>query len=54
VRIREIMGLFPENPGLYPELSAYKNLDFYARLYGVPEGRRRCVTVADNFVYINK
>jgi ABC-2 type transport system ATP-binding protein len=41
MRIREITGLLPENPGLYPELSAYKNLDFYARLYGVPEGRRR-------------
>lgn len=41
MRIREITGLLPENSGLYPELSAYKNLDFYARLYGVPEGRRR-------------
>jgi len=41
MRIREITGLLPENPGLYPELSAYKNLDFYASLYGVPEGRRR-------------
>ncbi|MEM2874578.1 MAG: ABC transporter ATP-binding protein [Candidatus Hadarchaeales archaeon] len=41
MRIREITGLLPENPGLYPELSAYRNLDFYARLYGVPEARKR-------------
>ncbi len=32
-KIRRIIGLLPENVGLYDELSAYKNLDFYARLY---------------------
>ncbi len=40
MRVREIVGLLPESPGLYGELSAYRNLDFYAKLYGVPEGRR--------------
>jgi ABC-2 type transport system ATP-binding protein len=32
-KIRQIMGVLPENVGLYEGLSAYKNLDFYGRLY---------------------
>jgi ABC-2 type transport system ATP-binding protein len=39
-RIREIVGLLPESPGLYESLSAYKNLDFYAQLYGVDKDQR--------------
>jgi ABC-type uncharacterized transport system ATPase subunit len=31
-KIRSIIGLLPENVGLYGDLSAYKNLDFYGRL----------------------
>lgn len=34
--IRKMIGLLPENVGLYDSLSAYRNLDFYARLYDVP------------------
>jgi ABC-2 type transport system ATP-binding protein len=33
LKIRKIIGLIPENVGLYGELSTYRNLDFYARLY---------------------
>jgi|GEM_PF-31390 len=33
--IRRIVGILTETPGLYPRLSAYMNLDFYARLYEV-------------------
>jgi len=40
-KIRRIIGLLPENVGLYEELSAYKNLDFYGRFYNMPEGQRR-------------
>lgn len=40
LRIREIIGLLPEAPGLYGELSAYRNLEFYAKLYGVPKRKR--------------
>jgi ABC-2 type transport system ATP-binding protein len=36
-QIRNITGLLPENPGFYDRLSLYRNLEFYARLYGVPE-----------------
>ena len=40
--IRRRIGLLTEAPGLYERLSAYKNLDIYARLYEVPsDGRHR-------------
>jgi ABC-2 type transport system ATP-binding protein len=40
IKIRQNIGLLPENPGLYESLSAYQNLDFYARMYGVPVEKR--------------
>jgi ABC-2 type transport system ATP-binding protein len=39
--IRKRIGLLTESPGLYDTLSAWRNLEFYARLYDVPEARRR-------------
>lgn len=41
LKLRKMIGLLPENVGLYESLSAYKNLDFYARLYECPESERR-------------
>ena len=38
--IRKLIGLVPDNVGLYEELSAYENLDYYGRLYECPEGKR--------------
>lgn len=38
--IRGIVGVLPESPGLYESLSATRNLDFFARLYGVPSQKR--------------
>ena len=40
LKIREMVGLLPEAPGLYGELSAYRNLEFYAKLYGIPKRKR--------------
>jgi ABC-2 type transport system ATP-binding protein len=40
LKVREIVGLLPESPGLYGELSAYRNLEFYAKLYGVSKVKR--------------
>ena len=40
-KIRKIIGLVPDNVGLYEDLSAYRNLDFYGRLYECPEAQRR-------------
>jgi ABC-2 type transport system ATP-binding protein len=39
--IRKMVGLLPENVGLYDTLSAYRNLDFYGKLYEVPSGKRQ-------------
>jgi ABC-2 type transport system ATP-binding protein len=40
-KIRRIIGLVPDNVGLYEELTAYQNLDFYGRYYKVEEPKRR-------------
>ena len=40
IKIRQNIGLLPENPGLYESLSAYQNLEFYARMYGVAAEKR--------------
>ncbi|MFX1260632.1 MAG: ATP-binding cassette domain-containing protein [Promethearchaeota archaeon] len=39
VSVREATGILPEegNHTLYPGMSAYQNLEYFARLYGVPE-----------------
>jgi ABC-2 type transport system ATP-binding protein len=34
------IGLVPDNVGLYEDLSAYRNLDFYGRLYECSEAQR--------------
>jgi ABC-2 type transport system ATP-binding protein len=41
LKIRKIIGLVPDNVGLYEELSAYKNLEYFGRLYDCPEKQRR-------------
>jgi ABC-2 type transport system ATP-binding protein len=40
-KIRKIVGLLTENVGLYEELSAYDNLDFYGRFYKLGEQKRK-------------
>src|SRR5512137_1289289 len=39
-KIRSIIGLLPEVPGLYETLGAYKNLDYYAQFYGISKAQR--------------
>ncbi len=41
LKIRKMIGLVPDEVGLYDELSAYKNLDFYGKLYGCSESQRK-------------
>lgn len=41
MKIREEVGLLPEVPGLYGELSALRNLEFHARLHGLSKGEAR-------------
>ncbi len=39
-KIRSMIGLLPEVPGLYETLGTYKNLDYYSQFYGVPKDKR--------------
>jgi ABC-2 type transport system ATP-binding protein len=39
--IRKLIGLVPDNNGLYEELSTYENLDYYGKLYECPEAQRK-------------
>lgn len=41
LKIRKIIGIVPENVGLYEELSTYRNLDFYGRVYHLSEAKRK-------------
>lgn len=41
MKIRKLIGLVPDNVGLYEDLSAYDNLDFYGKLYDCPEPQRK-------------
>jgi len=41
LKIRRLIGLVPDNVGLYDELSAYDNLDFYGKLYDCTEAQRK-------------
>lgn len=45
------LGLCPQQPALYRELRAAENLDFFARLYGVPaaERARRVMSLMQRF-----
>jgi ABC-2 type transport system ATP-binding protein len=40
-KIRGMIGLVPDSVGLYEELSAYDNLDFYGRYYKVDASKRK-------------
>jgi ABC-2 type transport system ATP-binding protein len=37
MNIRKMIGLVPDNVGLYETLSAYANLEFFGRMYEAPE-----------------
>ena len=41
LQIRKMIGLVPDNVGLYEDLTALENLDFYGRLYDRPERARK-------------
>ena len=39
--LRNKVGVLLENDGVYDQLSAYENLDYYAQLYGISDGVER-------------
>jgi ABC-2 type transport system ATP-binding protein len=40
-KIRSMIGLVPDNVGLYESLTAYENLDYYGELYRLSESKRK-------------
>jgi ABC-2 type transport system ATP-binding protein len=40
-KIRKMVGLLPENVGLYEGMTAYKNLDYYGKLYDLSKNLRK-------------
>lgn len=40
-KIRKRIGYLPEEIGFYDQLSAYENLDFFARLFGISKAERK-------------
>ena len=40
-KIRKMIGLVPDNVGLYENMTAYDNLDFYGQLYDLAEADRK-------------
>jgi len=41
LKIRKIIGLVPDNVGLYESLTAYENLDYYGTLYRRSDSQRK-------------
>ena len=41
LKIRKIVGFVSDNVGLSENLTAYDNLDFFAKMYDVPESQRK-------------
>ncbi len=41
IKIRGLIGFVPDNVGLYEDLTAYENLDYYGKLYKVSEPQRK-------------
>ncbi len=41
LKIRKVIGLVPDNVGLSENLTAYDNLDFYARIYDCTDTQRK-------------
>lgn len=48
-RLRREIGYLPETPGFWERLPAWKNLEIYARLYGVPSPRQRSMALLEQF-----
>lgn len=47
VRVRESVGVLTETPSLYERLSAYENMDFFARAYGISNSDTRIARIKD-------
>jgi len=47
LRVRETVGVLTENPSLYERLTAYENMEFFARAYGVADEATRAARIRE-------
>jgi ABC-2 type transport system ATP-binding protein len=47
MRVREAVGVLTENPSLYERLSAYENMDFFAKAYGISDNDTRASRIKE-------
>jgi ABC-2 type transport system ATP-binding protein len=47
LRVRETVGILTENPSLYERLTAYENMEFFARAYGVADEAARAKRIRE-------
>jgi ABC-2 type transport system ATP-binding protein len=47
LRVRETVGVLTENPSLYERLTAYENMEFFARAYGVADEAAKAARIRE-------
>jgi ABC-2 type transport system ATP-binding protein len=47
MRVREAVGVLTENPSLYERLSAYENMEFFAKAYGISDNDTRASRIKE-------
>jgi len=47
LRVRETVGVLTENPSLYERLTAYENMEFFARAYGAADEAARAKRIRE-------
>jgi len=47
MRVREAVGVLTENPSLYERLSAYENMEFFAKAYGISDNNTRASRIKE-------
>jgi ABC-2 type transport system ATP-binding protein len=49
IKAKELMGVLPETPNAYPDLSVWKNIIFIARLYDVKNFEEKAINLLKEF-----
>lgn len=47
LRVRETVGVLTENPSVYERLTAYENMEFFAKAYGVADEAARAARIRE-------
>jgi ABC-2 type transport system ATP-binding protein len=53
LKVREVVGVLTENPGIYDRLSAHENMEFFAEAYGIRDKGERDVRIRELFEFFD-